>query len=165
MRGKLFGIKKTKLLKVASFVFLLSFFVAVIPLILLGQARLWFFVFCVSMGLFQIFKALLFRMDSATYLGTLLTSLGIFGIISFLFYENFIGLAIILSFFLASITNYLFYKRKFQLVLAILLFFEFLLVFLLEEKLINWVILLAINAVFLVLFICIVYALKKRRKG
>ena len=165
MRGKILGIKKSAILKATGIFLLFAFLCCLSLLIVFNLAEYWFFAFCMFVGLFQLLKACLFRLDSALYLGVLLLCLGVFLTLIFAFDGYFyLPFACISPFMLASFVCFLAKGRKFQIVLAFILFLEQILVLLLKKSLINLWLLLAINGVFLILFICVILALKKRRK-
>ncbi len=124
-KGRIFGIKKSTILRAFCLLFLLAFVTYVfLSVFLLKNNVLWFFAFCIFVGVVQLVKSFLFRFDSALYLGTLLSMIGIFGHVfvltnTFAYAPYFIAL----SFIAASIVTYILCHQKFQLIVAFSIFF------------------------------------------
>ena len=136
--GKFLGIKKTYILRtiaIACFLGFLSF--VFISIFLFKSPTLWFYAFCVFVGLFELLKAFLFKFDSSVYLGTLLLSA---------FY-------IAISFILASIFTFIFCGQRFHLIIAFSIFFVSIYAILYVINLINLPILIAFLVPFLLLLI------------
>ncbi len=155
MRGRVLGIKKTNILRCSFFiVWLLIITETVLSIVLLKNNYLWFYGFCLLLGLHLLIKASLFRLDSSCYFGFLLFFIGLSGIFwNFLPISNYIGSMLIFSFFLASFMTFLFYRQRFQLFIAFILFFAGACQLLFEIKLIPFWISLAIGGVGVLLFI------------
>ena len=125
MRGRIFGIKKTTILKCSFILFwLLSFAGIALSIWLFHDEKLWFFFFALFQGLYLALKGSFFNLDSALYFGLSLVFVGISGIIvtfvqdvqpfAFSFY--------FFSFALASFFIGIKFKQKYQIILAFLLF-------------------------------------------
>ncbi len=125
-----------------------------VSIFVLKSPSLWFYAFCVFIGGFELFKAVLFRFDSCVYLGTLLVSIGVFGFIfTGTHTEVYAGFFVALAFILASIFTFVFCGQRFHLILAYSIFFVSLYTLLLIKNLINTPILIAFLVPFLVLLI------------
>ncbi|MBP3431569.1 MAG: hypothetical protein J6K39_01765 [Clostridia bacterium] len=155
MTGRIFGIKKSTLLRASAIIYLLAFIAFIFVSIYIFKApEIWFYGFCIFVGVFQLCKACLFKFDSSLYLGSLLSSIGSVGFIST--YTNttdFIGFYISLAFTLASVATYLFTKQKSHLVFAFSTIYVSLYSFLYVKNLITYQILIAFTVPFLVLLI------------
>ena len=80
MKGRMFGIKKSLLLKITAIFLFLCFAVATFfAFYSLKIPDLWFYNFCISLGLFQIVKGFFFKLDSVLYIGFLLLFIGLAG--------------------------------------------------------------------------------------
>ena len=77
MNGRLFGIKKSALLKSFAILGFLSYVTFIfLSIFYFKSPSIWFYGFCLFLGCFEISKAFLFRFDSSLYLGSLLASIG-----------------------------------------------------------------------------------------
>ncbi len=153
--GKFLGIKKTYILRtiaIACFLGFLSF--VFISIFLFKSPTLWFYAFCVFVGLFELLKAFLFKFDSSVYLGTLLLCIGISGFIfTYTNTEPYSAFYIAISFILASIFTFIFCGQRFHLIIAFSIFFVSIYAILYVINLINLPILIAFLVPFLLLLI------------
>ncbi len=164
VRGKIIGLKKTWLLRFIALLCLMLFVGLVCVCVLqLKIPNLWFYSFCISIGIYELARGFLFRFDSSIYFGSLLSNIGISG---FLFYllklRYFTVLFISLSFILASLFTFCICKQKFHLVLSFSLSFVTIYGFLLLKTLISTPIFIAFVVPFLLqLIVSIILNLKK----
>lgn len=165
MNGRLFGIKKSTLLKLFALVFFVMFVVfAFLAFYVFKIPDLWFYSFCLFLGLFQILKSKFFKYDSSFYLGTLLTGIGIAGFV-FLFTKTveFALFYILSAFILASVLTFVFCGQRFHLIIAYSINFVGLFGFLLTKNLITIPIFIAFVVPFLVLLIVeLIFSIKRR---
>ena len=125
MKSRVLRIKKSTWLTLSLVVNTL-FFVAtsVLFCLFLNNYNLWFFAFCLFVGLHLINKSLLFKFDSSCYFGVLLFLIGIFYFIAFNFEIVFnYPFLVLIAFSFASFCTFLFFNQSFQLFLFISLFF------------------------------------------
>ena len=117
MRGRILSIKKTTILKLSFVINILLFQVSsVLSFVLVKNYDLWFFAFCIFIGLHLIIKSCLFKFDSSCYFGTMLLTVGLFYVYcSMLSIINFYPVFITLSMSLASFFTAFFYKQNFHL--------------------------------------------------
>lgn len=164
MNGRVFGLKKTWLLRGFAVLCLLVFMGFVCFCVLyLKIPNLWFYSFCLCVGAYELAKGVMFKFDSAFYFGILLLNIGISG---FNFYlldlRSYAVFFIALAFILASISTFLVYHQKFHLILAYSLTFLTLYGFLLRKNLITTPIFIAFVVYFLLqLVISIILNIKK----
>lgn len=170
MRGRIFGIKKSYIL-LSLLVFVCAVFLStsLVSIFVFNLYYLWFFIFCLCCGVFQLVKGILFRFDSCFYFGVLLLLVGGIG-----FYTTFSGdvyfqsVYYILAFAIASYFTYVFFNQKFQLYLSILLYFADLIWLFVKIKFISLGIFLALLFTSVLLFILIytiINMLSKRKKA
>ncbi len=155
MNGRVCGIKKTYILRATAVIALLGFVCATIfSSLKLKIPDLWFYNFCLSIGLFELTKGLLFKLDSSFYLGCLTTGIGIAGYIFWLTGTiEYAVFYIALAFVTASIITSVKTKQHFHLVFAFSIFFVALYGILLKKSLINMSIFIAFINLFLLLLI------------
>ncbi len=160
-RGRVFGLKKSILLKCFFSLFCLGFFSYIFVCIFhFHMPELWFYGFCLFLGAFQILKSVLFKLDSSLYLGSLLCGIGTVGhVYTFTSTASYAAFYIALAFILASISAFVFCGQRFHLLLAFSIFFVSLYALLYVKNLINVYILIAFLVPFLLLlFLEIVFA-------
>lgn len=153
--GRVFGIKKSLILKGSALLYFWGFLAYLfVSIFVLKNPELWFFGFCIFIGAYELCKSMLFRFDSSLYLGTLLSSIGTVG---FIFHytntSNFAFFYISMAFMLASIITFLFSGQKFHLIIVFSLFFVTLYSLLYVKNLITSSILIAFLMPFLLLLI------------
>lgn len=155
MRGRVFGIKKTDILKCTFFIALISTIVfTVLSCVLIKNYYCWFYGFCLMFGLHFLIKSWLFRLDSCCYYGSLLFFIGLSGILMlFTFLATYFVSMLIFSFFMASFLTFIFFRQYFHAFLSFFLFFAGVSQVLYEIKLIPFWISLAIGGVGVILFI------------
>lgn len=154
MNGRLCKIKKTTLLKLSfiinMFLFIiscvLSFFVFELP-------DLWFFNFCLFLGIHLIIKGGLFYLDSACYFGFILFFCGLFYIQNLILNILYVYPAfVILSFSISSLFTFCLFKEIYHFFLALSLLFVSIATLVYIIKLISvWIFLAIIGVVVLLL--------------
>ncbi len=166
MQGRIFGIKKTYYIRATALIcFSLFVTLCVLSATIFSKIDLWFFGFCISIGLFEMTKSLLFHLDSSFYLGSLTFLIGVSGFIFLLTSTSqFAFFYISLAFTLASILTFFVFKQKFHLILSYSTIFVSLYCFLFAKNLITTPILIAFLCSFLILFILeVILNIKWRR--
>ena len=168
MRGRIFGIKKTTILR-CSFIFawILSFLGIALSVWLFHDEQLWFFFFTFFQGFHLLLKGAFFNLDSSSYFGLSLVFVGISGIVT-RFVQNiqpFVIALYFLSFGLSSFIIGIKFKQKYQIILSFLLFFVATNFALFKLKLFSLPIFLAIIGVLVLSFILenIVFFAKRKR--
>ena len=161
MRGRIFTIKKTTILRL-SFIINLLLFVAssVISFFVIKNYNLWFFMFCLFIGLHLIIRSFLFKFDSSCYFGFLLLFVGIFYLYCLLLNLAMYPLFILLSFSIASYLTAFFYKQSFHYFLSISLILVDIGLLLYMINIITIWIFLAIMLAVVILLICRYFTLK-----
>ncbi len=156
--------KKTWLLRgVALLCLCLFVFLVCESVLILQLPHLWFYSFCLCVGIYELCKGFFFRFDSALYFGTLMLGIGSSGYLFFLldlmqYGVFFIGLA----FIFASLNTFFFCHQKFHLIIAYSISFVTLYGFLLVKNLITTPIFIAFVVMFLVqLTVSIILNIKK----
>lgn len=166
MEGRVFKIKKSILLIVSAFLFFSAFItLTLISIFVWKIADLWFYSFCLCLGIYELIKSNFFRLDSSLYIGTLLVFIGAFGYV-FWFTKtiSFAPLYILSAFASASIITFFKTGQKFHLIFAYSIIFVAIFVFLLLKSLISLHIFIAFVVPFLILLILeVVYFLKRRK--
>lgn len=159
MRGRIVGVKKTKILKFVLITYLLLFLTAILINILLipNYPAFWFFAFSFLVGTYEVMKSRLFKLDSGFYLGSLVTLIGISGFI-FLFTNTteYICEYLLTDFMLASLLTFLICGQKFHLVIVYSLFFALVFTLLFTFSYISLPIFIAILVSYLLLLILII---------
>lgn len=162
MRGRIFRIKKTTILRLSFILNTLLFFASsILSFMFLKDYDLWFFNFCINMGVHLMVRSFLFRLDSSCYFGFLLFFIGIFYWHSFLFnIMAFYSVFIVLAFSMASFFTSHYFNQPFHsfLSISLILVAVDLLVFLI--KLISIWFFLAIMLLIVILLICRYLTLK-----
>lgn len=166
MTGYFCGMKKTYILRFLFFL-LLVFFVVMTTLsfTILSKPALFFYSFCLSIGLYQVAKGILFRLDSSFYLGSLLNFIGAFGFYFYLSNQTQFSAQYISSAFLfASMVTFLFFLQFFHLIVSYSIFFVNIFGWLLSKNLITLSIFIAFVVPFLVLLSVTIFLSIKWRK-
>lgn len=165
MRSHALGIKKSLLLKtVAVFLFLLFVISTFFSIYSLNLPSLWFYNFCVCLGLFQLAKGFLFNFDSTLYIGFLLTFIGVAGLVFTLTKTaNFAIFYIFIALSIASVFTFIYTGQKFHLIFAYSLIFVNIFSFLLVKKFVTLPIFIAFILLFLVLLVVGIFCNKKWR--
>lgn len=156
MNGRILTIKKTTILKL-SFILNALFFVAscLISFLFIKDYNLWFFTFCIFMGLHQIIRSALFRVDSSCYFGVLLLFIGIFYIYcQGLHIENYISIFMLFAFVFASYFTGHFFDQSFHKILSLSLIFSDIALFFYLLNMISIWIFLAIILASVLLLVC-----------
>ena len=125
MNGRLFKIKKTTLLRL-SFIINMLFFITstILSLTVFKLPDLWFFSFCLFIGIHLIIKGGLFYLDSACYFGFTLFFCGLFYIQNIILNILYVYPAfVILSFAIASLFTFYLFKESYHFFLALSLLF------------------------------------------
>ncbi len=165
MNGRVFGIKKSLILRSSALLFSWAFFAFIfVCIFVLKNPPLWFFGFCLFLGVFELIKGFLFGLDSSLYFGSLLTGIGTVGFI--FIYTNtssYAAFFICLAFILASVVTYIFCKQSLHLILAFSIFFVSLYSLLLAKNFISTSIFIAFVVPFLVLLVLEMFLHFKRR--
>lgn len=120
MRGRLLNIKKTTLLRL-SFILNLILYVIVTALCYKNfeEENLYFFLFCIFVGIHLLLKSMLFRLDSSCYFGNLLLGIGAFYLYCWWLDILFIyTVFIMLVFAFSSFTNYCYFSQPLHLYLS-----------------------------------------------
>ncbi len=155
MNGRVFGIRKSNILKAITLLLLLLFAAYVVASIFLFKnSSLWFYAFCIFLGSYEAVKSFLFKYDSCLYIGSLFLAVGVVGFVfSYTNTSNFAAFFIALAFIAASVSTYIFTGQSFHLVIAFSIFFVGIYCFLYIKNLITTPILIAFLVPFLVLLI------------
>lgn len=166
MRGRINGIKKTYILRgllvSLSLIFLIFLF---LDIFILPKKTLWFYCFSFLLGIYEISKSRLFKLDSGFYLGNFLFFLGVSGFIFTLTKTaNFWYLYLIFDFFLASFFTFIVCGQYFHLIFDYSLFFLLVFSTFYTFSIITLPIFIAFLVAFLVLFILIIVQNLLRRK-
>ena len=162
MRGRIFTIKKTTILRL-SFILNTLFFIisTLLSFLVIKNYDLWFFTFCIFVGLHLIVRSFLFRLDSSCYFGSLLLLIGAFYIYCLLFdILSFYTVFLTVAFSLASYLTAYFCNQNFHYYLSFSLFFVSIGLMLYLINLISIWIFLAIIAVIMILLVCKYLTLK-----
>lgn len=125
MQGRMFSIKKTTILRLSFIINLILYFTFLIfSFTIFRVDNLWFFSFCVFVGLQLIIKSGLFKHDSSCFFGVSLFFIGIFYFYCyFLHILNLYIVFLLISFSFASFSTYSLFRQPFQLFASISLFF------------------------------------------
>lgn len=146
MRGRIFSIKKTTILRLSFIINLILYFTSVVlSFTTLKVDNLWFFSFCVFLGLQLVVKSILFYQDSSCFFGVILFLIG--GFYFFCFYLGLLNLYIVyllISIAFSSLVTYHYFKQPFQLAIALSLFFASLFTFIFIINLVTIPIFLAL---------------------
>lgn len=166
MNGRLLGIKKTFLLRACALLFLWGFLAYIfVCIFVLKNPVLWFFGFCLFLGVFEIIKSTLFCLDSSLYLGSLITSIGIVGFIfSYTPTAMYAAYYIAGAFIIASLVTYTFCGQRFHLIIAFIIQFLTIYSLLLTKNFISVPIFIAFIVPFLILLIVEILLNIKRRR-
>lgn len=165
MSGRIFGIKKSFLLKVFAILAICSFIaLTVLSVLVFKIPELWFYSFCLCFGIFEVVKSFFFKLDSSFYLGNLAFYIGIFGYI-FIFTNQtkYAPIFILSAFIISSLLMFLIYKQRFHLILFFSLIFVTVYSYLLINSLITTPIFIAFVVTFLVLLVVTIIIELKRR--
>lgn len=151
MTGRIFGIKKSLILKLSVLMFLWAFIAFVcVSIFYLKSPEIWFYGFCLFLGSFELVKSFLFKFDSSLYLGSLLCFIGTFCFV-FTYTETakYSYLFIALAFLCASIFTFIFTGQRFHLIIAFSIIFVTIYTLLYVKSLISGSILIAFLTPFL----------------
>lgn len=165
MDGRLFGIKRSLILRAVFAITTTTFFLLLtLNITVFKIPLLWFWHFCGCTGIYQLAKAVLFKLDSSLYLGFLL----LFGCIAGHLYvllslTKYAVVLIMLSFIVTSVCCAIFLKQPFHLIVAYILAYMTTFLILLTKNLITPVIFIAFVVLFLVIFILDLILIIKRR--
>ncbi len=153
--GRVFGIKKSTILRATTLIFCAAFVAYIFMAIFwLKIPSLWFYGFCIAVGGVQLAKSFLFRYDSSLYLGVLLFLIGVFGHVFLLTNTtDYAGFFVALAFILASTITFALCRQRFHLVVAFSTLFVTLYCLLYVKNLINVSILIAFVLPFLLLLL------------
>lgn len=156
MRGRILSIKKTTILKLSFVLNLLLFVVmSILSFVVIKNNDLWFFMFCIFIGLHLIIKSMLFKFDSSCYFGSLLLSIGLMYVYCILLnITNFYPTFLIMSFAFASFITGFFFKQTFHYLLFFSLIFVSLDLLFYSINFISIWIFLAILSLIVILLIC-----------
>ena len=168
MQGRIFGVKKSTLLKISGWVNLgLIIFFVIFSLIYIKNEFLWFFFFCFFVGVHSLFKSALFRLDSSCYLGFLLILTGISGFFCYFFDLEFKFLYFLSALGITSISTFLFTHQKYQLFIGLIIVIETSLAFLFCFNILNLTIFLVTSLSFLFIFltVCAIIFARLKNKG
>lgn len=166
MQGRWLKIKKTWLLRaVACLLFLIFVGLVFMTAYVFKIADLWFFSFCICIGLLELVESIMFHFDSAFYFGSLLSLIGTSGFVFlFLSLQKFAIFFIAIAFALASAFTAVVYKQQFHLIIAFSIIFPTIYGYLFVKNLITLPIFIAFSVAFLLLLILgIITHLKGRR--
>lgn len=132
MQGRIFGIKKSSIIKFAVALSTILFIFSTIFFIFFSKYKdLWFYSFCIEIGFCVFLKGILLRIESLNYFGTFLSAIGVFYIYSFfLKIETFYIVFIFFALAFSSFMTFCSFKRKlhiksfvFFLIVSFLIFF------------------------------------------
>lgn len=166
MEGRVFGIKKNiVLLIVAISMFFCFITLLFLSIFLFKIPSLWFFSFCGCVGVFELTKSFLFKIDSSLYLGSLLCLVCAAGFVTLLKKDTtYLPILIPACFCIASFVTFLFYRQNFHIILAFSISYFALYGFLLIKKIISFQIFIDFTVPFLVLLIVTVLSSIKWRR-
>lgn len=163
MKGRVFGIKKSIILRTSTIICSVAcLFFILFSIFYIKNYNLWFFIFSFFVGVVELTKSWLFRSDSACYLGLTLTLLGVAGFCAHFFELDFKYFYFMSAFGASSLLTFLFTHQKFQFFTGILLSASAAIAFLYSNKIINLAIFLAIYLSFLFIFsfVCAILLLR-----
>ena len=163
MQGRWFKIKKTILLRLlAGFLLIVFITLTTISIVVFKIPDLWFFSFCLCVGVLELLESFMFHFDSAFYFGSLLSLIGAFGyVFAFLSLRSYAVFFVSLAFVLASLFTALRYGQKFHLIIAYSITFPTIYGFLFAKNLITLPIFIAFSGGYLLLLILdIIFYLK-----
>lgn len=165
MKSRVLSVKKSTWLSLSLVVNIFLFVTAsVLFCLFLKDYNLWFFIFCLFIGLHLINKSLLFKFDSSCYFGVLLFLIGFLYFIAWWFdILNFYSVFVLISFSFASFCTYSFFHQSFQLFLALSLFFVTIGLFLFVINLISIWIFVAILALSVILLVIRYFTLNRSK--
>lgn len=167
MRGRFLSIKKTTILRLSFILSLLVYLtIFVLSFTVLKIENLWFFSFCIFIGIVLVVKSLLFRLDSSCYFGVLLFLIGLFYCYCVYFNIGYLySVFVILAFAISSFVTFSFFSQPFQFVLSLSLFFVAIMTFIFILNIISLSIFLAFIGFVVILLICsYFFGMKKCKK-
>ena len=159
MRGRIVGVKKTKILKFVLITHLLLFLTAILINILIipNYPAFWYFAFSFLVGTYEVLKSRLFKLDSGFYLGSFLIFIGISGFVfTFTKTDSYWCLYLLADFFIASFLTFLVCGQYFHLIFDFSLLFIIIFTSFYTFSLITLPIFIAFLVAFFVLFILII---------
>lgn len=165
MLGRLFGIKKTYILRIVATIMLLGFVATIfLDTFLFESPTIWFYSFFIMIGIYHFSKGLLFDFDSSFYFGTLFLCLGSFGIVwTFTSTQKFVWLFVGLSFLVSSLLTFVKFNQKYHLIVCYSIIFVNIYLFCLSKNLITLPNFIAIVVPFLLLLILTSFISLKRK--
>lgn len=165
MQSRIFGIKKINVLRFVTIINLLLFIVSIFfSIYVLFIPKLWFDFYCVFVGTYLLTKAFLYKSDSNCYFGFLLLFLGAFLFLNTYFNLDYLFIAIVLSFCLASVMTYLFTHQIFHIIYGANFLFWCFDYYIFRQEIVNIYIFFVIMATFTFLFSLIYAKIKIREK-
>ena len=171
MRGRILGVKKSKILGVMIIVNLAIFitFIFFNAFLLSEYKTLWFYAFSVLVGVYEITKSRFFKLDSAFYFGTATLLVGISGFVfTFTRTLEYLSLYLLADFALTSLLCAIVCGQRFHLILFYSLFFVLIFDLVQKLNLITYTISIAICIGFLLLLILIIsvsFLMSRNKKG
>lgn len=159
MQGRVFGIKKSTILKFSGWVNLsLIIFFVLFSIFFMRNYYLWFFVFCFFIGVHCLIKSLLFRLDSSCFLGFLLLLIGVAGFSCYYFNLEHKYFYFLIACGTASLITFLFTLQLYQLLTGIFISVTSILSFLFSSHTINLVIFLVtiLSFSFIFFLVCVI---------
>lgn len=156
MKGRIFTIKKTTILRLSFILNVLLFIISsLISFFVIKNYNLWFFMFCIFIGLHLLIRSFLFKFDSSCYFGFLLLFVGGFYLYCLLLkLSAFYPIFLVLAFSLASYFTAFIYHQNFQYFLSFSLIFVSVGLLLYMLNMISIYIFLAIILVVVLLLLC-----------
>ncbi len=167
-RGRLAKVKKTKILKLSAVIItLLSLFFIAFSIFFFKRFDLWFFIFCIGIGLYVLIKGGLFLSDSSTYFGSLVFFVGLIGLFINIFNLPFGQSYFLFATSLSSICVLILFKEIFHLFLSFIFAYEGVILYVFQANLINLTIFLILNAIlfFIFLVVCAIIIVKLFKRG
>ena len=158
MRGRILGVKKTYILRFLIVALFLLFTIFVfLNIFVIPYRTLWFYAFSFLLGIYEVSKSRLFKLDSGFYLGSLLIFIGISGFVFTLTKtDSYWCLYLLADFFIASFLTFLVCGQYFHLIFDFSLLFIIIFTSFYTFSLITLPIFIAFLVAFLVLFILII---------
>ena len=165
MASKIAGIKKINILRsiviINAILFIASIFISIF---LLQRPILWFYFFCLFVGIYLLIKSKLYKTDSNCYLGFLLFFVGLFFLINnfVVFTTNFY--LVTSAFCLASLITFIYYNQLFHLFVGVMLLFTMLIYYIYRQNIINIYIFFALILLIVFIFSFIYVKIKISKK-
>lgn len=114
MKGRIFGLKKSSLLKTAFALSVILFCLSTIFFIFFSSFKdLWFFAFLIEAGICVFLRGAFLNIDSSFYFGSVMCNLGIFYFYAFFIKITYIYPSfILLSLAFSSLVSFAFFNNK-----------------------------------------------------